>query len=291
MTAEPAPAVAEAGHRLGTEKEIERSWLRRLPGILMLPREHGAWAMLLMPYLLGTMAAGWGGWPSLLLLLAILALFSAGRPLELTIQGRRNGALLRLAIYSLAGIVAGLGLLLLYDRWMLLLGVIPGSVLVLQLWLRMRRLDRTWPVRLVSIAALSATGPAAYYAASSALDNTALAVWLLPFAYSGASVFYVRLYYRPLSKGRGSSDLEGRVAAEHQMLGFLAVVLAATAALGVTGVLPPLAIVAFVPLAVKAIIACGRRGSRPALQRLGLEELAHSLLFLVLAAGTIWIWA
>jgi hypothetical protein len=248
--------------------------------------------MLLVPYLLGAAAAGWGGWPSLLLLLAILTLFSAARPLELIIQGRQSGAPARLAAYVLAGAASGLGLLLLYGRWLLLpLGAVAGAVLASQLLLRPRRIDRSWPARLASIAALSATGPASYYAASAALDGTALAVWLLTFAYSGASVFYVRLHYRPPSKHRGSSEQEGRVDAERRMLLYLAAVFVAAPALGVAGALPPLAWAAFVPLAVKVAVACRRSGPRPTLQRLGLAEVAHSLLFLALASGVIWMWS
>lgn len=271
-----------------TERAVARPWPQRLAGALMLPKEHGAWAMLLMPYLLGTLVAGWGaGWPSLLLLTSILTLFTASRPLELALRDRRSDALVRLVLYAGLGGTAGLFLLIGYHRWALIpLAVAAGAVLGAQLLLRQRRLDRTWPARLASIAALSATSPAAYYASAGSFDHRAVALWLIAFLYSGASVFYVRLYYRPPSKRKTNAEEQAREQMGRYVGG--AVVVMAGAALA--GWFPPLGVAVMIPPALKLAMAWRKRDSRPSLKQIGMTEIGYSALFVVLATAAFTLW-
>lgn len=278
------------GNRLTrVESAPSPAMARRVAAYLMLPREHGAWAMLLVPYILGTAAAGWPGWPSLLLIASVLLLFTASRPMELALQTHGAGAVARLAIYTALGVASGTGLLVVFGRWLLVpLAAFAGAVLAAQLLLRRRRVDRTWQVRLVSIAALSAAGPAAYYASSGAWDTRALAVWGLAFLHSGASVFHVRLYYRPPAGNR--SAVEDRMLAERRMIAYVVAAIAAVAGLALVGLFPPLGVVALLPLAVKTVVACRNRASRPTLKEIGAAEVAHSALFLLLAAVAMSFW-
>ncbi len=257
---------------------------------MMLPREHGAWAMLLMPYLLGVIAAGRVGWPSALLLVSVLLLFTASRPLELARQGR-SGSVPRLLAYGAVGGAAGVVLLLVYGRWMLVpIGVAAGAVLASQIFLRRRRLERTTLARLASVAALSATGPAACYATTGLLDARALAVWAMACLYSGASVFYVRLYYRPPDRQKQSSALASRLRAERLMAGYVIVAVGILVGLGVVGFAPPFGALTLLPMAIKAALAFRRRESRPTLRQIGLTEMGHSALFLALASAVMWMW-
>ena len=270
------------------ERAVARPWPQRLAGTLMLPKEHGAWAMLLMPYLLGTLVAGWGaGWPSLLLLTSILTLFTASRPLELALRDRRSDAVVRLVLYAGLGSAIGVFLLIGYQRWALLpLAATAGAALGAQLLLRQRRLDRTWPARLVSIAALSAAAPAAYYASAGALDHRTLALWLTAFLYSGASVFYVRLYYRPPSKQRG----DGVERARKQMLAYLIAAAVVMAGAALAGWFPPLGVAVMIPPAAKLVVAWSKRDSRPSLKQIGMTEMGYSALFVVLATAAFILW-
>ncbi len=294
-------------------------WPRRLAAGLMLPREHGAWAMLLMPYLVGTLAAGWGGWPSFLLLVAVLLLFSASRPLEVALQSsarprepkgagaglsparagdyggemreRSHRALVHLSAYLGLGGGAGLLLLVVFQRWDLLaLGLASGAALALQLPLKRQRLDRGRPARLLSIAALSATGPAAYYAASGMLDRHAAAVWGLAFLYSAAGLFYVRLIYQPPARLKLETPQRLRARAGRQMAAYLAVATLAVAGLTAFGWMPPLAGLALLPTIAKAAWAWAKPEYRPTLKQVGLTEIGHSSLFALLAVVAIVAW-
>ena len=289
-------------------------WLWRVSAALMLPREHGAWAMLLMPYLVGTVVAGGFGQESFLLLVSVLLLFMSSRPLEVLLQSRpatdadhggraeaadpgadasraawktaaeqRRQASFRLAVYLWFGVA--LGVLVASRRWALLpLGALASALLVARPALRRRYLDRSWPARLTSIAALAIAGPAAYYAASGLLDRRAFAVWALGFFYSGGSLFYVRLFNHPTGKRMSSSRSDGQARAKRQLLAYLAVCFACLAGLSALGWLPMAGMMALVPMAVKSAWALARPGHRPTLRRIGYGEIVHTVLFGVLAA-------
>jgi hypothetical protein len=280
-----------------------RRWPRRLLSALALPKEHGAWAMLLVPFIVGTAVAGWGGWPSLLLLISILALFTSSRSAgmvakEISLPGggwslprsedawrRARASTARLAVYlGLSGGAAAM-LLFAHQRWaLLIIGAAATLALALQLLLRQYRLDRTGPARVLAIAALSTTGPAAHYAASGALERDGLAVWVLAFLYSAASVFYVRMVYRPATKnGSGES---GRAGAIRDMFAYLAGAAAVVLALSAAGWLPPLALLALAPLAAKCGWAAMNRGYQPSLRQVGFAELGHVSVFALVAVLT-----
>ncbi|HEX2986941.1 MAG TPA: YwiC-like family protein [Chloroflexota bacterium] len=265
----------------------------------MLPREHGAWAMWLVPYLLGSALGGWGI-ASLMLLISMLFLFISSRPAEFVLTGptksseaqdRRTAAYGRLTIYAGIGVVAAAVLLLRYHRWALLpLGAVAALALSIMLPLKARRLDRSWPARLLSIAALSAMGPAAYYVGSGTLDHRAFAVWLLGFLYSGASVFYVRLFYRPPARKRPATATDPRRSAERDLFVYLAVVLALLIASATVGWAPPFAGLALAPFLAKAVWAILHRGYQPTLKQLGMGEIGHSAVFALTAFAVMILW-
>jgi hypothetical protein len=298
MAASPKGIPLE--HSVG---DAPRRWPRRLLSALALPKEHGAWAMLLVPFVVGTAVAGWGGWPSLLLLVSMLALFTSSRsagvlakelssaaggwalPRNSESWERARQASARLAVYlGISGSTAIL-LLLVHQRWeLLILGAAATLALSLQLLLRQYRLDRTGPARLLAIAALSMTGPAAHYAAAGVLTRDALAVWVLAFLYSAASVFYVRMVYRPAAKNGNGEN--GRAGAVRDLFAYLAGAAVVVLVLSSTGWLPPLALLALVPLALKCVWAARSRDYQPSLRQVGFAELGHVSVFALVAVLT-----
>ena len=206
-------------------------------------------------------------------------------------SGRAARAAFHLAIYLVASGIAASLLLLVYQRWTLVaFGAVASVALVIQLILRQHRLDRTWTSRLVAIAALSVTGPAAYYAATGMVDRRAMAVWVLAFLYSAASVFFVRMIYRPPRKRRASEIAGGRTEAQRNMLIYLGVAALVVLGLSAAGWLPPLGPLALLPLAVKVGRATRRQEHQTSLKEIGLAELWHTALFALLAITTIGLW-
>ena len=258
-----------------------------------LPREHGAWAMLIMPWVVGVGVAGRVVPEALLFLLAAVCCFGARYPLgilakERSAKGGRAGRTRSEPLFWLAGYGAlaglcGAALLFGYGRWGLLpLGLAALPLLALQPALRRHRLDRTVVGELLAFAGLALTGPGAYYVSTGRPDATAGLVWLLTFLYAGASVFYVKLrvkqrMLRAAAFGLGQRWLLGRDMALYQ-----AILLATVALLAITRQVPWLAPAAFAPLSYKVVRDIWRVAPELNLRRLGLVEIGHSVAFVVL---------
>jgi len=143
-----------------TQGDARVSWI---------PNQHGAWAFLVMPWLLGSLGAGLTQ-PSLLLLVAWLAGYCAsfffGRwwVTAARRQRRRRAVAIRGGVYTAVMILAGVPLLL-WEPWLLWMAI-PGSVvLVGSQWLTAHGRERGISNDLLLILAAAAMLPVAYWVA------------------------------------------------------------------------------------------------------------------------------
>jgi hypothetical protein len=246
-----------------------------------LPREHGTWAWLLLPLVLGGAVAGRANLPVALLGVSAVFGFVARVPAELAFRRdahrMANGAwAILLGTTAAAGVVA---LLTFYERWWLLpLGVpvIVGPVLVISFrGLRFRWRDFG---ELLVVASFSVLAPAAHYAALGSLEATGFSLWLLSALYGGSSVLYVRMLLggsRPLDDG-ASRGRRLAVTTYHVALVVL------VALIVMAGDAPPLVAVAFVPLLAKVTYRTVRLPDHLDLQKTGLFEVSQAALFAIL---------
>lgn len=253
----------------------------------MVPKEHGAWAMLLVPFAVGAAVSRQFGVAVPLFLIACLSLFMARYPLSLywkgigkrgrDEEGRR--LLTWLAVYSLTGLAA-LALLVAITSRALIIPLAAPLVLLLPLHLYMqrRRVERSIWGQLMTIAGLAWVAPMSYYAAGGRFDSTAVVLWVLTFLYSGASVFYVKLKVRQRSAAGGG----GRWEQARSLASYMVFVAAALILLVVLQATPLLAPLAFVPLFYKAASASLAPKAAKSIREIGFVELGHSILFTIL---------
>ncbi|MBI4305336.1 MAG: YwiC-like family protein, partial [Chloroflexi bacterium] len=229
---------------------------------IVIPREHGAWAMLLVPFVIGTAVGPGFGWQSLLFLISMLAFFAARYPLTLLVKrtranGRaeRRGELLAwMLAYGGVGLVAGAPLVFYYGRILLVpLAIVFALLVLVQLYLGTRRLDRTAQGELFAIAGLSLAAPAAYYAGGLPLDANAAWLWLLSFLYSASSVFYVKMKVRHRATATISWPLRRRLEIGRGSAIYQALLVTVVVCLAILGYLPALAPLAFLPLTAKVM--------------------------------------
>ena len=173
---------------------------------LIIPREHGAWGLLLVPLFSGAavgLAASPQPWPVLLLTLVALTLFWLRTPVEsllgTTPMSARTaaerqyvfGVSLSLAVAA-AACLAGL-LWNGHNQELFLIGGIAGLAFVVQtLLIKLgRRLRMT--AQLIGALGLTCTAPAAYYVATGRLDNIAFALWAANWIFAGNQIHFVQL--------------------------------------------------------------------------------------------------
>lgn len=222
-------------------------------------------------------------WASLLTAVAALCAMLARRPtLVAWKNGRARPANLigSVALFAgAAGAVAGL-LVLRPDLWPVL--AIPGALFAADFTVLLGGAARTAWGEIPGIAGLAMVSALAHASANPEVEDEAWALGVLTVLYFVGSIPFVRGYVRASSAVR-RGEPKPREAAAPAAIYYVA-------ALNVVGMaaalrwMPLLSLLALVPAALKAIwLAFGRgRLDRP-IQRVGLLEVFHSLLFALLA--------
>jgi hypothetical protein len=280
--------TAESTNEL-TTAQIER---RRA---LIIPREHGAWGMLLVPLVTGAAVGVLGGGhvaPVLLLTTAVLTLFWLRTPVEswlgtssVRVQTRQERQLVSGVILPLAAIAAVSLSVLLWqgrNRELVWLGMIAGIAFTAQNFLkRMGRATRM-AAEVVGALALTSTAPAAYCVATGRLDARAWALWLLNWLFAANQIHFVWLRIR----GARAAGLSEKLTTGWSFMTgqiFLSLILALAYHFSW---LPGLTMFAFIPALFRGSAWFAKRPQPIVVRRLGWTELAHAVVFgVLLTAG------
>lgn len=216
------------------------------------PREHGAWGILLIPFATAVGVAGVWNLPVALLLVSVLCFYLAR-----TSYLKRQ---LRWTVLLLAGSSAALlPLVLVGKRWWLL--AVGAAVVPLAF----RPTTRGLRAQLLAVAGLTLTAPAAWYAATGDLGGQAWRLWLLNALYFAGGVFYVKMHIAAASaRGANKWRLGAPTLGYH---GALAVVAALWWPVGA----------ALLPAIARAVWGTATLSPRLRIKRLGWSEVVVSL--------------
>ncbi len=167
------------------------------------PKQHGAWAMLITPWLLGAALRARSGQPEWVAEIALLAFWLAAYLVFQAASTWLKAAPVRRGSYvapvlTYGGVAAALGV---FTWW--LLGVraawwVPAFVPLLAYawWLAWRRRERSLAGGVVTVAAAALMGLVARYLVPQVPDAEAVAVVLACFAYFTGTVLYVKTMIR-----------------------------------------------------------------------------------------------
>lgn len=256
--------------------------------LLVMPREHGAWGILLIPLLSGGAAAlsrhpDFSRFPALAL--AVVALFWLRTPMESLLGASpmraQTAAERRLVIRAIAlvGSVVVLGLLGLFwgrqNSSLLLLGAAVALIFAVQTLLRRSGRRARTAAQILGALGLTSAAAGAYYVVTGQLDGRALTLWLANWLFAANQVHLVQLRIH----GAKLTKWAERISAGRRFL--WGVVLSAALLLLAwhSWRLPGLALIAFVPLLVRGARWFFARPEPLRLHRLGLVELAHAIAF------------
>ena len=266
-------------------------------GTPLVPNDHGAYAMLLLPMLLGFILGAIRSAElnadlliaSVLFAVSLICLFFASEPVSVIFKPRastaaRRRASLWLGIYLLVAVLAGAPLLLVWERWALGWFVLLAGALMLFFLVAVKlRKQRSMGVRLPGIAGLTLSAPAVYYVATGSLDATAWGLWAACVVYFVGTFFNVRAWFEAnKAKKGGASDpqLPGWLVAS--LLLYIVVGAITMWACVVLGALPWAAVLAFVPSLLRAGWTLWRTPAHIPIKVVGLIEFALSSIFALL---------
>jgi len=255
---------------------------------LIVPREHGAWGMLLVPLATGAavgLLAGGRIAALSLLVVAVVAIFWLRTPVEswlgtspLRAQSHEERNRLQRAIVLLTG-VAGVALAGLFrgaqHQELALLGAVAAVAFVVQAGLKKLGRKTRVPSQIVGAIGLTSTAPAAYCVVAGHVNNSALLLWLTNWLFALNQIQFVQLrihsaraldVIQKLAQGRAFLVTQSAVA------GMLVVAWR-------TGMLPGLALLAFVPALMRSIAWFVKPSGPLVVRRLGWTELGHAMTF------------
>ena len=260
---------------------------------LIVPREHGAWGLLLIPLFTG-IVAGFASehriWPLLLFTVAALSLFWLRTPVESLIgtgsltantEEERRMALVASVLLATLATASLTGLLWKgQDLWLLLLGGATAGALLVQSALRSLGRKARMMAQLVGAIGLTCTAPAAYYIGTGRLSERAFILWAANWIFASNQIHFVQLRIQSARASTFSQKFaRGKIFFLAQLAFFASLVVASF-----WRVLPPLVIVAFVPALIRGTLWFFRKPESLDVRSLGWSEMRHGLVFGILLA-------
>ena len=258
---------------------------------LIIPREHGAWGILLVPLSTGAavgLLEGGRALPLVPLVIAALGLFWLRTPLEswigtTPVRARTPGEfrLVRNTAIALALMsIAALGWLFNAgrNRELAWIGAAAAVAFLLQALIRRVWRNARTAAQMIGAAGLTSTGPAAYYVVTGRLDTSAWSLWAANLLFAMNQIHFVQIRIQAAqAKTRrqklsiGRAFLAGQICTVALLTGACALRL-----------FPWPAAIAFGPVLCRGF-AWFTAGARPlAIHALGKSELAYACAFGVL---------
>jgi hypothetical protein len=262
---------------------------------LILPREHGAWGLLLVPFVTGAGVAlheSTHVLPAFLLLIAALALFWLRTPVESllgTSALRAQNAKERRDVWIVVAVLTKIAMatlaVLLWAGWnrdLWLIGAAAGAAFAGQAILNKLGRHMRMISEIVGTVGLTASAPAAYYVITGKFGATAWMLWLANLIFAGNQIHYVQLRIH-------TAKVEGLSAKLSRGWAFAIGQAAMTALLTLacmSRVIPPVASLAFAPVLFRGWFYFIADPAPLLVRRLGWSELAQAVAFCVLFIGT-----
>ncbi len=255
---------------------------------MLIPREHGAWGVLLVPLATGAVVASRSGVhaaPLMLFVVATLALFWLRTPLEAWLglspikaqNQEERASVLRLIVMLCVIAVASLAVLFAtgYARGLVVIGIVAAIAFGVQEVLKKLGRSGRMPAQIIGAIGLTSTAAGAYYVASGALDRTAVLLWIANWLFAADQIHFVQTRIRG-SKLSSSSEkfTRGKWFVYAQVA--LIIILATASAYRL---LPRCTLIAFVPALVRGAAWFVRPTQPLDVHKLGFSELAQALVF------------
>jgi len=164
------------------------------------PKEHGAWAILLIPFCAGSWAGENPGLPALILLICIVSLYLLRGAMEFYFSSPNKMVEYRdftffyyyvwlmIVLFLLAA-----SILFFYFKLinLLLLGSLAFVIFVFYYFLVFKKKINRISQQLIALLGLTLTAPAAYYVTTTKWDSNVLLLWILHIAFFQVGFLYV----------------------------------------------------------------------------------------------------
>ncbi len=261
----------------------------RIPG-LIIPKEHGAWAVLLVPMIVVSGVVGTFSLNLLFLTGSALPMFMSSGPVQMILRNRLVGSLesekmreakLSAGLYLVASLILATPLLL-QGFWLLAgFGFLAAVSFLLSFFISKGTHKTVWS-DLLAVFGLTLSAPSSYYVLQGSIDSLSLELWLLNFLFFGSSVFYVHMKITA-TKFKGSElKAPQKLLLGKMNIAYHVVVLAIITTLVALNYTEELAMGAFAPILIHSIYGTIKLSTKVSFKRLGFLLLGQSIVFGIL---------
>ena len=245
------------------------------------PREHGAWAMWIVPMLSAAIVTRFSA-DFFLLFVCFALLYIVHHPVVLMLK-RKSIADTKdmkwVIAVALPAVLLGIALVWFGDLvWLLFFGAAEIAIFTFSVKSFLDREQRSIINELTVVAALTLSGPAAYYAITGKLGSMAITLFALNFLFFGSSVFYVKMRIEFL-RLKGAWQGEAKKA-RVMMIAYHMFLVMAVASAAFFGIMSIWILLGFVPMLVQVIVGTLWGKTKMNFTRLGIALVAQSAIFL-----------
>lgn len=255
---------------------------------MVVPREHGAWGMLLVPLATGAVVAARTGvnFAGLtLFVVAAMSLFWLRTPVEswlgtsvIKAQSASERKLVGRTIVGVGSLaVVSFAALLRSDqvRGLLAIGAVAAMAFAVQMQLKKLGRAGRMPAQVVGAIGLTSTAAGAYYMTTGHFDRTAIALWLANWLFAGNQIHFVQLRIRSAR----AASMQEKLARGLPFLLAQGALVAAIAGAWRFGLFHAAVALAFLPLLVRGTLWFVRAYQPLDVHKLGFNELFQALVF------------
>jgi len=252
-----------------------------------MPREHGTWAMWIVPMLSAVLATHFS-LSFAILFICFTLFFISHRPiLSLAKSDLGPSVLIFLVIIYLPAVAMAIALIVLFKLpWLILFWIAEFLLFAFSVKIFEDREQRAFINELIVLFALTFTCPAAYYTITGTIDTNAAQLFLLNFLFFGSSVFYVKARLDFLrSKGKWTGDA---VRTRNLVILYHLFLVVAIILLSLFGHINIFLLLGFLPMITQVAIGLFSRKTKIDFVRVGIALVFQSAIFLF-AVWLFWI--
>ena len=263
--------------------------MKKYFGSFPVPRQHGAWAMFLVPAIMAATLADRWRWSSLFLILAFILIFLSHQPaIHLLRRFRYQRKIEKQSLFwviLLGGsgfVIAGV-LFIWFRQWIaMMFGGIVGVAFLIHLWLTMNKEHMSIPGEIVGVFGLTASAPTLYLFLHGSLDARGWVLWMINFLYFTGSIFYVKLKLR-VQPRLPEPGLKGKIKVGTPVISYSFLVLIYVLIVTLIRGYSWFFFLAYVPFFIKVIVGTIQWQDRKSLKinRFGFTELIHAIVFFI----------
>ncbi len=257
---------------------------------IIFPKEHGSWAILLIPFLIGAKIGGRFEIKTLIFLISVLALFLAYQSMVITAKSklqiskeRLKDAITSLFIFLPVVAISSYALLFYFKLYGLLtFGIVVIIAFLIQLYLSKLHLDKKIAGQLFSMAILVITAPSTYYVQTGKFDFITLKIYLLNLIFFGSGIIYVRMKISAIAGKKDKFTFREKIFIGKYNIAYHITILFLLIILFVKNSINFLMFTGFLPIIIHSLMGTFLLKKKVNFKKLGWTETIYSILFAVM---------